>query len=188
MRRAKQNPGIFLVGMTILILAPIALKAGDFGHCQSAATIIEVLAKVDPDNLTPAGENVLLCLDISVDGRLFCRYPDHLPSWQILRNIRREYRNLGRNPEVVKALERITISRDERTRNMVSIALAIEAWRFKPDNIWKARLLDALYYQSTAEAIAFIESIVKGDGSELLKRRARWMLRNPMPVADSWKL
>jgi len=53
---------------------------------------------------------------------------------------------------------------------------------------FKALMLDALYYQSTARAIGFIERVAAEEADPAVRERAKWMIRNPMPVKEAWRL
>lgn len=226
---------LFLLAALSLFSGPTASLGGDFGHCQSARVIVARLADVNPDSLTASARDLLFCLDHSVDGIVFGRFPFRLPSWQLLRNIRRSYSRLGANPEVVAALERMAAAKDSQIKlrafralalygskskcdtllgyvggfqddnwEQIKVAmilavagdergveLAISLWDNRPEDtmdIWNGRLLDALYYHSTPGAVAFIEKVAETGRGSVIRRRARWMLQNPMSVAASWKL
>jgi hypothetical protein len=220
------RPAMILLPFALLLVAghlslPVTVMAGECVDATSASSIIAALADADPDDLSHEAKYILGCLSFPVSS-LSNRFPRYLPSWRLLRNTRRDFRDLGRNRDLVQSLERMTSSRDSHVRTWASRALALygqaayhdslkaaslnpadlamflavlgdssgvaPATRAYADADRKAALLDALYYQSTAAAIAFIRHVAR-DGSDMaMRERARWMLQNPMPVKDAWKL
>lgn len=51
----------------------------------------------------------------------------------------------------------------------------------------KLMLLDALYYQGTPAAVAFIARVARENSDAPARERARWILQHPMPVEAAWK-
>lgn len=99
-------------------------EAGECVGAMDAPAIIRAFATVHPDSLPPEAQYLLGCLDDGV-SRLRYRAYGQPPSWRLMRNTRRRYRDLGRNPELVRCVGRLGGSRDARTRSAANLALAL---------------------------------------------------------------
>lgn len=86
--------------------------------------ILEAFAKADPDSLSSDARYLLGCLDHSAKFLLW-RAPQNLPSWRALRNVRRMYRDLGRDEAVVAAVTRLLDSKTDEVRSEALVALAL---------------------------------------------------------------
>ena len=108
----------------IAVLAHAPLKAGECVGATSAPAIIAAIGDAHPDSLSHEARYILGCLDAPLDN-ISWRAPMQLPSWRLLRNTRRELRNLGRNKELVGQLKRIAVSGDTAVRRRAYTALAL---------------------------------------------------------------
>jgi hypothetical protein len=108
-----------------LLTSPGALSAGECVDAMNAPEIIRQLSCVDPDSVPYDARYLLGCLDHHV-GFLEARPGSgNLPSWRLLRNTRRLYRDFGRNPELVAVLKRMFTSKDPFVRSSAAGALAL---------------------------------------------------------------
>ena len=112
----------------LVLLGTLAVIAdADAGECvgaMDAPMIIRTFATIHPDSLPHEAKYLLGCLGDGVSQLRYRAYAQ-LPSWRLMRNTRREYRDLGRNLEVVKSVSRLGASRDPQTRSAANLALAL---------------------------------------------------------------
>ncbi|MBE0567556.1 MAG: hypothetical protein IH621_16495 [Krumholzibacteria bacterium] len=113
-----------IVGFLAVGTGPAALRAGECVDATNPRAIIAAATAAHPDSLPWESRYILACCKHPLDGVAW-RAPRHLPSWRLLRNTRREMRDLGRNRELVAALEQVARSRDPVVRNSACTALAL---------------------------------------------------------------
>lgn len=92
-------------------------------HTMNAKVLIRELGRVDPDSLSAEARCILACFDS--EFRRVSRGVQAPPSWRLLRNKRRAYRQLGMEEEFVNALRRLRVSRDSQISADATIALAL---------------------------------------------------------------
>lgn len=94
--------------------------AGECPDWDNAQVIIRELSQSDPDDLSSDGRYLLGCLDSPLDN-----LGGERPSWRVLRNTRRQFRDLGRNTALIDALRHLRRSLDPYVRSNAAIALAL---------------------------------------------------------------
>ena len=110
----------------LALLAPLeSLSAGECVHAMDASGIVRMLSDIDPDNVPSDAASFLGCLSQGVRAFVSRANRGHLPSWRGLRNARREYRDLGRNSEVVAVLEHVCTSEDSRVCSSAAVVLLL---------------------------------------------------------------
>jgi len=115
-----------VAALFLALLAPVgSLSAGECVHAMDACEIVRVLSGIDPGDVPPDAALFLGCLSHGVRTIMFRANRGHLPTWRGLRNTRREYRDLGRDLEVVAVLEHICTSEDPRVRSSAAAALLL---------------------------------------------------------------
>jgi hypothetical protein len=216
------------VGVVLLVAAAgiWSARMAHPGECVDATNpraIVSVLSGANPNALSAEARYLLCCLSHGV-GLLCGRPPRELPSWRLLRNTRREFRDLGRYPELLPAVESLRASSEGDVRVCATVAVALYGTAVSGDTLsalmsdlpWKAMvlavlgdtlgvqvatqgygrvtdeytrlaLLDALYYQCTPTALAFLSLVAQGSPGAATDR-ARWMIQHPFSREASWKL
>ena len=109
--------------LAVLILIQ-PLPAGECVDAMNPNEIIRRLAGADPDGLPLEAGYVLGCLDYRVSA-LRWRPDPLLPSWRLLRNIRREYRDLRRKHELVAVVKPLLQSSSSGVRSSAARALVL---------------------------------------------------------------
>ena len=113
------------VSLLALLLFVPPLSAGECVDSMNPDEIIRRLSDVDPDDLPPEADYLLGCLDFAV-GKLSTRPGgDYLPSWRLLRNTRRAYRDRRRKPELVAVLKPLLQSSSARVRLSAATGLVL---------------------------------------------------------------
>jgi hypothetical protein len=124
----------FLTGLGIF--APTSsLRAGECVGAMDGPAIMHSLSGLHPDSLTHEAIYMLGCLDSGVDQLEWRGSRELLPSWRLLRNTRREYRDLGRYPGLRDVIQAFRSSPEPRISSSVTAALALYGVPIDPDTL-----------------------------------------------------
>lgn len=122
----RTREGAMALLVAVAALAPWASgpRAGECTESTNARSIIAAATAAHPDSLPHEAKYVLGCTAYPLDA-IAWRAPRYLPSWQLLRNTRRELRDLGRTRDLVPALVGVSVSHDPMVRRAACTALAL---------------------------------------------------------------
>lgn len=117
----------------VLFFGAHCARSGECAHSMYAPAILETLSSAPPDSLSHEARHLLGCLGHGVD-QLRWRAEEG-PSWRLLRNTRREYRDLSRYPGLRDTVMRLRSSHDTSVRSAATIALALYGLPIDPDSL-----------------------------------------------------
>jgi hypothetical protein len=125
-RRFARPRGCFVL-LALLMTLPCGTLPASAGECVDATNrpvIVRMFSTANPDSLGDEQKYDLSCLTQPV-YELIARHYSQPPSWRLLRNTRREYRELGRMSDLVAAVQRMAMSHDFWVRRAANEALIL---------------------------------------------------------------